>query len=188
MDATPLTVGQEFRGYAEQIGKGVHAVTKALEDVYELALGGSAVGTGLNTHPDYANAVAEEIASLTGIHFVTARNKFEALAAHDACAEAAVVGFPHAVKGEGIFCYVILAQGVEVALGLDDLLDLRLPLLHPSRLQRRGNVDVVAGLAKHEIADTAPDEASVVALGNALNQMCRRRVRNSLGRASWCHR
>ena len=87
MDATPLTLGQEFSGYVSQLDHGVRAITHTLPHLYELALGGSAVGTGLNTHRDYARAVAEDIATLSGKPFVTAENKFEALAGHDAMVE-----------------------------------------------------------------------------------------------------
>ena len=84
MDATPLTLGQEFSGYEQQLTNGIERVRGALPKVYELAQGGTAVGTGLNTHPRFAKDVATEIAKLTGLPFVTAPNKFEALAAHDA--------------------------------------------------------------------------------------------------------
>jgi fumarate hydratase class II len=84
MDATPVTLGQEFGGYAQQLTNDLKRITQALEGVYELALGGTAVGTGLNTHPEFAVRSAQTIASLTGLPFVTAPNKFEALAAHDA--------------------------------------------------------------------------------------------------------
>ncbi len=84
MDATPLTLGQEFSGYAAQVGGAMAAVGAALPPMYELAAGGTAVGTGLNSHPQYAVAVAAEIAVSTGLPFVTAPNKFAALAAHDA--------------------------------------------------------------------------------------------------------
>ncbi|MBN1984886.1 MAG: class II fumarate hydratase [Prolixibacteraceae bacterium] len=87
MDATPLTLGQEFSGYAQQLGKGLHAINRALESVAEIALGGTAVGTGLNAPDGYAGAVAKKIAVLTGLPFVSAPNKFEALAAHDAMVE-----------------------------------------------------------------------------------------------------
>jgi fumarate hydratase class II len=87
MDATPLTLGQEFSGYVQQIENGIKAVRSALESVRELALGGTAVGTGLNTPAGYDVLVAEKIAELTGYPFVTAPNKFEALAAHDAMVE-----------------------------------------------------------------------------------------------------
>ena len=87
MDATPLTLGQEFSGYVRQLDKGIHAINSALESVAEIALGGTAVGTGLNTPKGYAKAVAKKIADLTGFPFVSAPNKFEALAAHDAMVE-----------------------------------------------------------------------------------------------------
>ncbi|MEO0650802.1 MAG: class II fumarate hydratase, partial [Planctomycetota bacterium] len=83
-DATPLTVGQEFSGYVQQLRDAQRAVRATLEPVFELALGGTAVGTGLNTHPKYAELVAAKIAELTGLPFVTAPNKFSALAGHDA--------------------------------------------------------------------------------------------------------
>ena len=88
MDATPLTVGQELSGYASQIEHGLRAVRHSLAHLSELALGGTAVGTGLNTPAGYAENVATKIAQLSGLPFVTAENKFEALAAHDAIVEA----------------------------------------------------------------------------------------------------
>jgi fumarate hydratase class II len=84
MDAVPLTLGQEFSGYVTQVERGRQRVEQSLPHLYELAIGGTAVGTGLNTHPEYAVRVAEKIAELTGLPFVSAPNKFEALAAHDA--------------------------------------------------------------------------------------------------------
>ena len=87
MDATPLTLGQEFGGYAMQLQRGMEALNDSLERVRELALGGTAVGTGLNTPDGYSETVAAQIAELTGHPFVTAANKFEALSAHDAMVE-----------------------------------------------------------------------------------------------------
>lgn len=87
MDATPLTLGQEFSGYAQQITNSIRTIKNALEMVKELALGGTAVGTGLNTPKGYDVLVAKKIADFTGLPFVTAPNKFEALAAHDAMVE-----------------------------------------------------------------------------------------------------
>jgi len=87
MDATPLSLGQEFSGYVQQIDNSIRALKNALEVVRELALGGTAVGTGLNTPKGYDVLVAKKIADLTGLPFVTAPNKFEALAAHDAMVE-----------------------------------------------------------------------------------------------------
>ncbi|HEU4607127.1 MAG TPA: class II fumarate hydratase [Chitinophagaceae bacterium] len=88
MDATPLTLGQEFSGYVSQLSHGIKAIRNTLPHLAELALGGTAVGTGINTPPGYADNVAAKIASLTGLPFVSAANKFEALAAHDAIVEA----------------------------------------------------------------------------------------------------
>jgi len=88
MDATPLTVGQEFSGYVSQLDHGLKAIKNTLEHLSELALGGTAVGTGINTPANYSENVAKHIAKLTGLPFITAHNKFEALAAHDAIVEA----------------------------------------------------------------------------------------------------
>lgn len=87
MDATPLTVGQEFSGYVSQLDHGLKAIKNTLEHLSELALGGTAVGTGINTPKGYSENVAKHIAQLTGLPFITAKNKFEALAAHDAIVE-----------------------------------------------------------------------------------------------------
>ena len=83
-DATPLTLGQEFGGYTHQVAQGIMRIEKILPEIYELAQGGTAVGTGLNTKKGWDTAIAAEIAAVTGLPFVTAPNKFEALAAHDA--------------------------------------------------------------------------------------------------------
>ncbi len=83
-DATPLTLGQEFSGYVSQLEHGLVRLQQALSGLYELPLGGTAVGTGLNAHPDYAVKAATQLALLTGLPFVTAPNKFEALAGRDA--------------------------------------------------------------------------------------------------------
>ncbi len=87
MDAVPLTLGQEFSGYVQQLTNGLVRIENALPHLYELALGGTAVGTGLNTHPNFAVQSAAKIAELTGKKFVTAPNKFEALGTHDALVE-----------------------------------------------------------------------------------------------------
>ncbi len=88
MDATPVTLGQELSGYVSQLDHGIKAIQYSLKHLSELALGGTAVGTGLNTPRGYDKKVAKHIAKLTGLPFVTAKNKFEALAAHDAIVEA----------------------------------------------------------------------------------------------------
>ena len=87
MDATPLTLGQEFSGYKTQLDYALDRIQGCLPRLYQIALGGTAVGTGLNSHRDFAENVAQEIAALTGHPFVTAPNKFESLAAHDAIVE-----------------------------------------------------------------------------------------------------
>jgi len=87
MDATPLTLGQEFSGYAQQLTRGLERVNDSLKRLYEIPLGGTAVGTGLNTHPEYAVKVAAKISELTGKPFKTADNKFEAMAGKDAIVE-----------------------------------------------------------------------------------------------------
>lgn len=86
-DATPLTLGQEFSGYVQQLSYNIARVKAVLPAVYRLALGGTAVGTGLNTHPQFAVKAAAQIAKETGLPFVSAENKFEALAAHDSLVE-----------------------------------------------------------------------------------------------------
>jgi fumarate hydratase class II len=83
MDAVPLTLGQEFSGYAAQLDYGIEAVKRSLPMLYELALGGTAVGTGLNAHPEFAERAAKKIAEITGLPFVSAPNKFQALAGHE---------------------------------------------------------------------------------------------------------
>ena len=87
MDATPLTIGQEFSGYVSQLNHGLKALKNTLHHLSELALGGTAVGTGLNTPKGYSEEVASQIASISGLPFISAENKFEALAAHDAMVE-----------------------------------------------------------------------------------------------------
>ncbi|MDP2654264.1 MAG: class II fumarate hydratase [Candidatus Omnitrophota bacterium] len=87
MDATPLTLGQEFSGYVQQLTSGIERIQAVLPRVCELAIGGTAVGTGLNTHPEFAERVASEIKKVTGNPYTSARNKFEALATHDSLVE-----------------------------------------------------------------------------------------------------
>lgn len=93
MDAAPLTLGQEFSGYLAQVRYGIQAIKDSLPHLSELAIGGTAVGTGLNTHPEFAEKMAKEIAKLTKISFKSAPNKFEAIASSDA-----IVGVSHALK------------------------------------------------------------------------------------------
>ncbi len=102
MDATPLTLGQEFSAYVQQLENGVNAIKRSLPSVAELALGGTAVGTGLNTPKGYAELVAQYIAKETGLPFITAPNKFEALSAHDAMVE-----LHGAIKRTAVSCFKI---------------------------------------------------------------------------------
>ncbi len=136
-DATPLTVGQEWSGYARQVRDGMRAIDRMLEPVYELALGGTAVGTGLNTHPKYAALAAKRIAELTGLPFVSAPNKFAALAAHDA-----LVGFHGALKQTAGALFKIandvrwLGSGPRCGIG-----ELRLPANEPGSSIMPGKVN-----------------------------------------------
>ena len=137
MDATPLTLGQEFSGYAQQLTNGIERITAALPGLFELALGGTAVGTGLNTKKGYDVKVAAKIAELTGLPFVTAPNKFEALAAHDA-----VVMMSGALKTVACSLMKIandirwLASGPRCGLG-----ELRLPANEPGSSIMPGKVN-----------------------------------------------
>ncbi len=136
-DATPLTVGQEWSGYARQLRDGMRAIDAMLAGVYELALGGTAVGTGLNTHPRYAERVAERIAELTGLPFVSAPNKFASLAAHDA-----LVGFHGGLKQVAGALFKIandvrwLGSGPRCGIG-----ELRLPANEPGSSIMPGKVN-----------------------------------------------
>lgn len=137
MDATPLTLGQELGGYAAQLDYAVRAIEGTLPRIYELALGGTAVGTGINTPDGFAVQVAAEIARLTGIPFVTAPNKFEALATHDA-----LVAAHGALKGTAVSLMKIandirlLASGPRAGIG-----ELRLPENEPGSSIMPGKVN-----------------------------------------------
>lgn len=137
MDATPLTLAQEFSGYAHQIRKGIERIRAALADIYELAQGGTAVGTGLNSPRGWGESVAAGIAGITGLPFVTAPNKFEALAAHDA-----MVGMSGALKAVAASLYKIandirlLGSGPRCGLG-----ELMLPENEPGSSIMPGKVN-----------------------------------------------
>ncbi len=137
MDATPLTVGQELGGYVAQLDRGMAAIGDALERLRELALGGTAVGTGLNAPEGYAVAVAEQIAELTGHPFVTAENKFEALSAHDAMVEISGALRRLAVSLFHIANNIrLLASGPRTGIG-----ELRLPANEPGSSIMPGKVN-----------------------------------------------
>ncbi|WP_394832911.1 class II fumarate hydratase [Pendulispora rubella] len=137
MDATPLTLGQELSGYAAQLAYAEKVITLAEDGLFELALGGSAVGTGLNTHPDYAVTVADEIAKLTGLPFRTAPNKFAGLAAHDA-----IVAASAATRNLSVACFKIandirlLASGPRCGIG-----EIRIPENEPGSSIMPGKVN-----------------------------------------------
>ncbi len=137
MDATPLTLGQEISGYAAQLEACEGRLVHALDGLYELALGGSAVGTGLNTHPEYATRVADQIAKLSGLPFRTAPNKFAALAGNDA-----VVAASSATRTLAVACFKIandirlLASGPRCGIG-----ELRIPENEPGSSIMPGKVN-----------------------------------------------
>lgn len=139
MDAAPLTMGQEFGGYATQVDKGMRRVRDARAALLELPLGGTAVGTGLNAHPDFARTVIEALAERTGMSLREADNHFEAQAAHDA-----MVGFSSAVKTAAVALMKIthdirwMASGPHAGLG-----EIRIPALQPGSSIMPGKINPV---------------------------------------------
>ena len=137
MDATPLTLGQEISGWVAQLDHALHAIDRSLPALREIALGGTAVGTGLNSHPDFAQKVAERISEITGRKFVSAPNKFAALAAHDA-----FVGAHGALKQLAVACMKIandvrwLASGPRCGIG-----EIRIPDNEPGSSIMPGKVN-----------------------------------------------
>ncbi len=137
MDATPLTLAQEFSGYVHQVAMGIRRVNAALPAIYELAQGGTAVGTGLNSPKGWGETVAAEIAGITGLPFVTAPNKFEALAAHDALVEMSGALKTVAVSLYKIACDIrMLGSGPRCGLG-----ELMLPENEPGSSIMPGKVN-----------------------------------------------
>jgi fumarate hydratase class II len=137
MDATPLTLGQEFGGYAHQVAQGIRRIKAALPAIYELAQGGTAVGTGLNAPKGWGETIAAGVATITGLPFVTAPNKFEALAAHDAMVE--LSGALRTVAGSlyKIACDIrMLGSGPRCGLG-----ELKLPENEPGSSIMPGKVN-----------------------------------------------
>ena len=136
-DATPLTLGQEFSGYAHQVKMGIKRIKNSLTDIFFLAQGGTAVGTGINTKQGFATLVAKEIADLTNLPFISAPNKFEALAAHDA-----LVNFSGSLRGMATSIYKIsndirfLASGPRCGFG-----ELNLPENEPGSSIMPGKVN-----------------------------------------------
>ena len=163
MDATPLSLGQEFSGYAQQVNNGLERIVLALPRLSELALGGTAVGTGLNTHPDYARLAAKRISEISGLPFRSAPNKFEALAAHDAM----VMG-SGALKAAACGLMKIandlrwLASGPRCGLG-----ELRLPANEPGSSIMPGKVNPTQCEALTMVAAQVIGNDTAVALAGA---------------------
>ena len=163
MDAVPLTLGQEFSGYVQQVAYGIDRAEQTLPRLYELALGGTAVGTGINSHPDYAVGVATEISELTGLPFVTAPNKFEALAAHDAQVELAGVLNTIAVSLMKIANDVrMLGSGPRAGLG-----ELNLPANEPGSSIMPGKVNPTQSEALTMVCAQVMGNAVAVSVGGA---------------------
>jgi fumarate hydratase class II len=139
MDATPLTLGQEFSGYAAQVSKALERVDKAIAALHELALGGTAVGTGLNCNPEFAGKVCRILRERTGIHFVEARNHFEAQGARDDAVEVAGLLATIAASLTKVANDIrLLASGPRCGLG-----EIRLPATQPGSSIMPGKVNPV---------------------------------------------
>lgn len=163
MDAVPLTLGQEFSGYAHQLGKGIERINRTLPDLFELALGGTAVGTGLNAHRNFGCRAAETLAELTGLPFVSAPNKFEALATHDA-----MVSVSGALKTVAVSVMKIandirlLGSGPQCGLG-----ELRLPANEPGSSIMPGKVNPTQCEAITMVAAQIMGNDAAIAIGGA---------------------
>ena len=163
MDAVPLTLGQEFSGYVQQLAYGIRRAQSALPALHELALGGTAVGTGLNSHPEYADRVAAQIARLTGLPFISAPNKFEALAAHDAQVELAGVLNTLAVSLMKIANDVrMLGSGPRAGLG-----ELNLPANEPGSSIMPGKVNPTQSEALTMVCAQVMGNSVAVSVGGA---------------------
>ena len=163
MDAVPLTLGQEFSGYVQQVAYGIARAEQTLPRLYELALGGTAVGTGINSHPDYADRVAAEIAALTDLPFISAPNKFEALAAHDAQVELAGVLNTLAVSLMKIGNDVrMLGSGPRAGLG-----ELNLPANEPGSSIMPGKVNPTQSEALTMVCAQVMGNAVAVSVGGS---------------------
>ena len=163
MDAVPLTLAQEFSGYTQQVSYGIKRAEQTLPRLYELALGGTAVGTGINSHPEYAERVAAEIARMTGLPFVSAPNKFEALAAHDAQVELAGVLNTIAVSLMKVANDVrMLGSGPRAGLG-----ELVLPANEPGSSIMPGKVNPTQSEALTMVCAQVMGNAVAVSVGGA---------------------
>ena len=163
MDAVPLTLAQEFSGYTQQVSYGIKRAEQTLPRLYELALGGTAVGTGINSHPEYADRVAAEIARMTDLPFVSAPNKFEALAAHDAQVELAGVLNTIAVSLMKVANDVrMLGSGPRAGLG-----ELILPANEPGSSIMPGKVNPTQSEALTMVCAQVMGNAVAVSVGGA---------------------
>ena len=166
MDATPLTLGQEFSGYAAQLEYGIQSIKNTLPHLAELALGGTAVGTGINTPENYGEKVAKKISELTGLPFVTAPNKFEALATHDA-----IVETHGALKGVAVSLMKIandirmLGSGPRAGIG-----EIRLPENEPGSSIMPGKVNPTQCEALTMIAAQVMGNDVAISVGGAAGQ------------------
>ena len=166
MDATPLTLGQEFSGYAAQLEYGIQSIKHTLPHLAELALGGTAVGTGINTPENYGEKVAKKISELTGLPFVTAPNKFEALATHDA-----IVETHGALKGIAVSLMKIandirmLGSGPRAGIG-----EIRLPENEPGSSIMPGKVNPTQCEALTMIAAQVMGNDVAISVGGASGQ------------------
>lgn len=166
MDATPLTLGQEFSGYAAQLEYGIQSIKNTLPHLAELALGGTAVGTGINTPENYGEKVAKKISGLTGLPFVTAPNKFEALATHDA-----IVETHGALKGVAVSLMKIandirmLGSGPRAGIG-----EIRLPENEPGSSIMPGKVNPTQCEALTMIAAQVMGNDVAISVGGASGQ------------------
>lgn len=166
MDATPLTLGQEFSGYAAQLEYGIHVLKSTLPHLAELALGGTAVGTGINTPDNFGENVARKIAQLTGLPFVTAPNKFEALATHDA-----IVSTHGALKGIAVSLMKIandirmLGSGPRAGIG-----EIHLPENEPGSSIMPGKVNPTQNEALTMIAAQVMGNDVAISVGGANGQ------------------
>jgi fumarate hydratase, class II len=167
MDAVPLTLGQEFSGYASQVEQDIRRVEGSLEDLYELAIGGTAVGTGLNTPPEFAQRAAARIADLTGLPFSSAANKFAALAAHDAIVQASGTLKTVAVSLMKIANDIrLLASGPRCGIG-----ELILPANEPGSSIMPGKVNPTQCEAVTMVAAQVMGNDTAVAVGGSNGQL-----------------
>ncbi len=167
MDAVPITLGQEFSAYREQLDKGIDRVNTSLPDLYELAIGGTAVGTGLNTHPEFGARTAAAIADMTELPFVPAHNPFEALAAHDAIVQTSGTLKTLAVSLMKIGNDIrLLGSGPRCGLG-----EITLPANEPGSSIMPGKVNPTQSEALTMVAAQVIGNDTAIAIGGATGHL-----------------